>query len=748
MQQSLIQLAKAAPRVKAPRPTSRAPRLSLEHFIQRQRVLSLWRTIVRSIYKTPKDRRPELLAYAKGEFARHKHVTDLSQIRYLISTGKTEFDQPRDDVYGPYDSSYLQPSAPLTHTSSPIVTGTSVLGAKFKDGVVIAADNLASYGSLARFTDVKRIRTFPPNTAIGFGGDVSDMQYLDRLLSSLDIRENYLASAEHRLNAKNLHTYLSKVLYKRRSNFDPLWNQILVAGLDEEGKPFLASADLLGTTFSAPTLATGFGAHLAQPLLRKLAPKDEESVPEITREQAVQGVRECMKVLYYRDARSMDKYSIAVVTKDGVELSEDESLENQSWAFADQIRRQLQVQNSAPTSSGRTFGGQLTRLDGAAPSFVPPSTSPPPSTAGSENPQSTSQKQKQSRHPKQRQRKTSVSRSAAPDIATRIHDDIGHAAAERSFKLLFPVAPDRHHAPFHVDGQLAVATLKLLIIATKRMKNARNCDDECARLERNRNLALALHISDDHTDDHVPYSTATLTAYLQDVAWAHKQEELLRLFAADENEKRYRFKPMKPRQRAFLHSLAEDFGLDSESIDPEPHRHVILFKTPKFVAAPMKTLAQAARLRKSQLNILAPVENVAKKAVKPQFNGFLLARPRFALTEDELWPVVQKAAPNTAFSISFLSNEQGIALIPTAQETDIATTLLTRLQPSLSAEIIKAKLAGTVNLAQFDTTSVDTRVVHVQDTQTADSSGGWSQVAAKKAAPIMTARVAEPVDDK
>ncbi|RMD44276.1 hypothetical protein DV735_g764, partial [Chaetothyriales sp. CBS 134920] len=94
MRQSLIHLAKAAPRAKAPpRPSSRAPKLSLEHFIQRQRVLSLWRTIVRSIYKTPKDRRPELLAYAKGEFARHKHVTDLTQIRYLISTGKTEFDQ-------------------------------------------------------------------------------------------------------------------------------------------------------------------------------------------------------------------------------------------------------------------------------------------------------------------------------------------------------------------------------------------------------------------------------------------------------------------------------------------------------------------------------------------------------------------------------------------------------------------------------------------------------------------------------
>ena len=197
----------------------------------------------------------------------------------------------------------------------------------------------ASYGSLARFTDVKRLHKFNDLAVLGVSGDVSDMQYLSRLLSSLSIRENYTSDpASHTLNAKNLHTYLSKVMYKRRSDINPLWNQILVAGLDVEGAPFLSSVDLLGTTFSSPTLATGFGAHLAQPLLRKLV--DEESeVKNVQREQAVEAVKECMKVLFYRDARSLDRYSIAVITKEGgVELKEDEQLQGQSWAFADTIR--------------------------------------------------------------------------------------------------------------------------------------------------------------------------------------------------------------------------------------------------------------------------------------------------------------------------------------------------------------------------------------------------------------------------
>ena len=171
---------------------------------------------------------------------------------------------------------------------------------------------------------------------VGFGGDVSDMQYLDRHLQELAIDEAYTGT-EHQLSARNLHRYLSKLMYHRRSKFDPLWNHLLVAGLDEAGTPFLAAADLLGTTFTSPSLATGFGSMLAQPIMRRLVP-DEESVKKVSKEDAVKCVKECMKVLFYRDARSLDSYSLAVVTKDGVDISTSERLEKQSWAFADRIK--------------------------------------------------------------------------------------------------------------------------------------------------------------------------------------------------------------------------------------------------------------------------------------------------------------------------------------------------------------------------------------------------------------------------
>lgn len=252
----------------------------------------------------------------------------------------------------------MQDNGPKQNTQQPIVTGTSVIGLKFKDGVIIAADNLgtfshaariyyvlytnmlalsASYGSLARFTDVKRLRNFQDTSVVGFSGDISDMQYLNRHLTDLTLDENYSSPDKARLCAANLHRYLSKLMYNRRSKFEPLWNHLLIAGLDDDDKPFLAATDLLGSTYSSPSLATGFGAMLAQPVMRKYAP-DEESALKLTEEEAVKIIKECMKVLFYRDARSLDSYSMAIVTKEGVKLEEDLKLENQSWAFADRIK--------------------------------------------------------------------------------------------------------------------------------------------------------------------------------------------------------------------------------------------------------------------------------------------------------------------------------------------------------------------------------------------------------------------------
>ncbi|KAI1849158.1 hypothetical protein JX265_012791 [Neoarthrinium moseri] len=67
--------------------------LSLDHFLQRSRVLSLYRTILRGTRRIgDPTTRSETRSFARAEFERHRAVTDIGHIRYLLSTGKTEWE--------------------------------------------------------------------------------------------------------------------------------------------------------------------------------------------------------------------------------------------------------------------------------------------------------------------------------------------------------------------------------------------------------------------------------------------------------------------------------------------------------------------------------------------------------------------------------------------------------------------------------------------------------------------------------
>ena len=57
-----------------------------------------------------------------------------------------------------------------------LYSGTSVFGVKYKDGVVLGADTLGSYGSLARFPNVERVIKINDNTVVACSGDYADFQ--------------------------------------------------------------------------------------------------------------------------------------------------------------------------------------------------------------------------------------------------------------------------------------------------------------------------------------------------------------------------------------------------------------------------------------------------------------------------------------------------------------------------------------------------------------------------------------------
>ncbi|ORY94071.1 nucleophile aminohydrolase [Syncephalastrum racemosum] len=221
---------------------------------------------------------------------------------------------------------------PVTHTQQPLVTGTSIIAFKYRDGIMMAADMLGSYGSLARFRDIQRLNPVGEHTVVGASGDISDYQYIQHILEGLMVKEHCYDDG-HVLGTPHIYEYLWRVMYTRRSKFNPLWNALIVGGL-HKGEKFLGYVDLRGTTYQSATIATGFGAHLAQPLLRKRVEGRED---DITEQEAIEIINDCMRVLFYRDARSINKFQRAKITEEGIEVTDPYSVET-NWSFAEKIR--------------------------------------------------------------------------------------------------------------------------------------------------------------------------------------------------------------------------------------------------------------------------------------------------------------------------------------------------------------------------------------------------------------------------
>lgn len=205
------------------------------------------------------------------------------------------------------------------HTQNPYVTGTSVLAVKFKDGVLVACDTLGAYGSTKRYKSMERVFKVNAKCMIAASGEISDFQYIQTLLDELTT-DDYRTDDGMELTPAEIHAYLCRVMYNRRNKFDPLWNTLVIGGMQED-KAYLGMVTMIGTHYTDSHVTTGFANSLARPLMR------ERQRDDMSEEEALQLLHDCLKVCYYRDKQSMNKFQVGRVTEAGVTISQPFALD-------------------------------------------------------------------------------------------------------------------------------------------------------------------------------------------------------------------------------------------------------------------------------------------------------------------------------------------------------------------------------------------------------------------------------------
>jgi proteasome beta subunit len=196
--------------------------------------------------------------------------------------------------------------------------GTTTVGIKTKDGIVLAADKRASMGYLVADKDAEKIHLINEDNAMTFAGSVADSQMLLRYLKT-ELRL-YAIKKAIPITTNSIVTLLSHFLFGNAHSFSPFLIQFIVAGVDKSGF-HLYDLDMGGSKMEKSTYtSTGSGSPVAYGVLED-SYKDDLTINEATK-LAVRAISAAIK----RDLATGNGIDVIVIDKNGAKRVEKKKI--------------------------------------------------------------------------------------------------------------------------------------------------------------------------------------------------------------------------------------------------------------------------------------------------------------------------------------------------------------------------------------------------------------------------------------
>ncbi len=189
-----------------------------------------------------------------------------------------------------------------------VYLGATAVGIACREGVVLATDRRATYGT---FIASKRIKkTFPvaDNVGMACAGLPSDFQRLTKYVKA-NAELYMLEIGLDKIKVKTCARLLSNILFGRRFLY-PFITEIIVGGVDVEGSQ-IYTLDIVGSVILEKYAAVGSGAELAMGIMEKEYKKDMKI--DECEELAVKAVKSAIS----RDVLTGDGVDLLIIDKKG-----------------------------------------------------------------------------------------------------------------------------------------------------------------------------------------------------------------------------------------------------------------------------------------------------------------------------------------------------------------------------------------------------------------------------------------------
>ncbi|MEM3113006.1 MAG: hypothetical protein QXI33_01130 [Candidatus Pacearchaeota archaeon] len=209
-------------------------------------------------------------------------------------------------------------------SKSMLKTGTSILGIKCTDGIVLASDRQVSAGNMVVGKNFQKIIHINDRLLAAITGGVSDAQFLMRIVAA-EIKLKELRSKQ-KSSVKESASLLAYLTFRniRTPSMIPSIVGSLVAGIDPDGTAKLYTIEPAG----AISEVEDYDANFSSGMPYILGVLERGYKKDINVKQGVQLAIECLKASTQRDMGSGYGIDIYTLTKDGIKKAVSQEIKS------------------------------------------------------------------------------------------------------------------------------------------------------------------------------------------------------------------------------------------------------------------------------------------------------------------------------------------------------------------------------------------------------------------------------------